>query len=183
VDVALVECYGKGTKLKVRITSDGYDSSLNMSFPKSVREDGARYSVPAQAISLKADGKSYIFSTAFSHRIVRIEEDDEDASPAQQEHEDEDEDEAPQKPTSKSNPESKAKGKVKTKAPVVDAESEDEDEDEDKKTTPARKESKGKAKGKSKGKGKGKGKVTLDEAVAEQGHKDDGPRMKRRKTT
>lgn len=176
MDVALVECYGKGTKLKVRITSDGYDSSLNMSFPKSVREEGARYSVPAQAISLKADGKSYIFSTAFSDRIVRIEEDDEDASPPQQEHEDEDE--APQKPISKSKPESKAKGKVKTKAPVVDAES----EDEDKKTTPARKESKTKAKDKGKEKGKEKGKVTPDEAVAEQGHKDDGPRMKRRKT-
>lgn len=176
MDVALVECYGKGTKLKVRITSDGYDSSLNMSFPKSVREEGARYSVPAQAISLKADGKSYIFFTAFSDRIVRVEEDDEDASPPQQEHEDEDE--APQKPISKSKPESKAKGKVKTKAPVVDAES----EDEDKKTTPARKESKTKAKAKGKEKGKEKGKVTPDEAVAEQGHKDDGPRMKRRKT-
>ncbi|MFW6357691.1 MAG: reverse transcriptase family protein [Chroococcales cyanobacterium] len=41
----IVECYKKGSKLKVRVVSPGYDPEWNVQFPRNMREDGKRYRV------------------------------------------------------------------------------------------------------------------------------------------
>jgi uncharacterized protein YjbI with pentapeptide repeats len=41
----IVECYKKGSQLKIRVVSSGYNPELNVRFPKDLREEGARYSV------------------------------------------------------------------------------------------------------------------------------------------
>jgi predicted DNA-binding WGR domain protein len=43
-DGIVVECYKEGSKLRVRVVSDGYES-WNVQFPKNIREAGARYVV------------------------------------------------------------------------------------------------------------------------------------------
>lgn len=35
----------KNNKLKIRVISEGYDSELNVRFPRDLREEGALYSV------------------------------------------------------------------------------------------------------------------------------------------
>jgi RNA-directed DNA polymerase len=41
----IVECYKKGSKLKVRVISPGYNSEWNVQFPKDLRQEGAHYRV------------------------------------------------------------------------------------------------------------------------------------------
>ena len=44
-DGVVVECYKKGSKLKIRVVSDGYKKDLNVQFPKKIRKEGMRYVV------------------------------------------------------------------------------------------------------------------------------------------
>jgi outer membrane protein assembly factor BamB len=44
-DAILVECYQDGSRLRVRVVSDGYEQGWNVQFPKEIREPGARYAV------------------------------------------------------------------------------------------------------------------------------------------
>ena len=41
----IVECYKKGSKLKVRVVSSGYNSDWNVQFPRDLRQEGKRYQV------------------------------------------------------------------------------------------------------------------------------------------
>lgn len=41
----IVECYKKGSKLKVRVISPGYNSDWNVQFPRDLRQEGKRYRV------------------------------------------------------------------------------------------------------------------------------------------
>ena len=43
-DGVVVECYKEGSKLRVRVITEGYQS-WNVQFPKNIREEGARYVV------------------------------------------------------------------------------------------------------------------------------------------
>lgn len=52
----IVECYKKGSQLKIRVISPGYDPELNVKFPRDLREEGARYSVE---ILEEVQGKYY----------------------------------------------------------------------------------------------------------------------------
>jgi hypothetical protein len=44
-DAVLVECYQDGSRLRVRVVSDGYEQGWHVQFPKEIREPGARYAV------------------------------------------------------------------------------------------------------------------------------------------
>ena len=50
-------CVREGGKLRVKVISDGYDSSKNVQFPRAIRAEGARYVV--EEISLSSDGSFY----------------------------------------------------------------------------------------------------------------------------
>jgi outer membrane protein assembly factor BamB len=49
----VVECYKKGTQLRVRAVSEGYDATWNVQFPKNIREDGVRYVVEELRVSAR----------------------------------------------------------------------------------------------------------------------------------
>lgn len=53
----LVKCERIGGKLRVRVISDGYDTNLNVQFPRSIREEGVTYVV--NEILPSADGSFY----------------------------------------------------------------------------------------------------------------------------
>ncbi len=53
----LVECVREGGKLRVRVLSDGYDTTLNVQFPRSIREEGVKYVI--DEIELSTDGTFY----------------------------------------------------------------------------------------------------------------------------
>lgn len=44
-DGVIVECFNDGGKLRMRVVSEGYNSDWAVQFPKTLREDGARYVV------------------------------------------------------------------------------------------------------------------------------------------
>lgn len=44
-DGIILECYKQGSKLKVRVISEGYNSSWNVQIPRNLMEEGARYRV------------------------------------------------------------------------------------------------------------------------------------------
>lgn len=52
-----VECFREGGKLRVRVLSDGFDSSLNVQFPRAIREEGVHYVV--DDLRLSNDGTFY----------------------------------------------------------------------------------------------------------------------------
>ncbi|PSF36306.1 hypothetical protein C7H19_13960 [Aphanothece hegewaldii CCALA 016] len=53
----LVKCERIGGKLRIRVISDGYDSDLNVQFPRSIREEGVTYVV--DEIIPSANGSFY----------------------------------------------------------------------------------------------------------------------------
>jgi Ca-activated chloride channel family protein len=50
-------CCREGGKLRMRVVSDGYDTTLNVQFPRALRAEGARYQV--EDLSLSQDGSFY----------------------------------------------------------------------------------------------------------------------------
>jgi Ca-activated chloride channel homolog len=58
----VVECVREGGKLRVRAASDGYNPAFNVQFPRSIRQEGARYVV--EALTPSSDGGFYRASGA-----------------------------------------------------------------------------------------------------------------------
>lgn len=50
-------CIREGGKLRVKVTSDSYDASKNIQFPRAIRAEGARYVV--EGLELSSDGSFY----------------------------------------------------------------------------------------------------------------------------
>ncbi len=57
-DGVLVQCVKDGSKLRARVVSDKFESTWNMRFPRSIREEGMLY--VAEDVITAPDGKSYI---------------------------------------------------------------------------------------------------------------------------
>lgn len=53
-DVVFLECVRAGGRLRVRILNASYHTDANCQFPRSIREEGRLYSVPASAVKLVA---------------------------------------------------------------------------------------------------------------------------------
>lgn len=52
-----LECFREGGKLRIRVLSDGYAASLNVQFPRDIRDDGVHYVV--DRLDISADGTFY----------------------------------------------------------------------------------------------------------------------------
>ncbi|MEH2245956.1 vWA domain-containing protein [Nostoc sp.] len=50
-------CVREGGKLRVKVISEGYDSTMNVQFPRAIRAEGARYVV--EGLELSSDGTFY----------------------------------------------------------------------------------------------------------------------------
>lgn len=51
MSLVYLECVKEGSKLRVRIISSGYNSFANCQFPRNIRAEGRKYSVPVEDIS------------------------------------------------------------------------------------------------------------------------------------
>jgi hypothetical protein len=56
-----LKCVKEGPKLRVKITSAGYFHDANCRFPRDIRVDGRRYSVPSSAISFSEGSAGKFF--------------------------------------------------------------------------------------------------------------------------
>ncbi|MBA2395139.1 MAG: WGR domain-containing protein [Ktedonobacteraceae bacterium] len=53
----ILECFRDGSRLRMRVTSAGYDATLRVQFPQNIREEHARYIV--DEVRLNTDGNFY----------------------------------------------------------------------------------------------------------------------------
>ena len=53
----VVECQREGGKLRVRVTSEGYNPEFNVQFPRNIRQEGVTYLV--DEVKLSTDGSFY----------------------------------------------------------------------------------------------------------------------------
>lgn len=53
----VLRCEKEGGKLRIRVSSDGYDKTMNVQFPRAIREEGATYVV--DTVTTSADGSYY----------------------------------------------------------------------------------------------------------------------------
>ncbi len=59
--VVELECVKRGSRLRVHITSPGYLNNANCQFPRAIRAEGRRYSVPSEDVSLTGTRGSYFY--------------------------------------------------------------------------------------------------------------------------
>ncbi|MFO0756162.1 MAG: VWA domain-containing protein [Byssovorax sp.] len=64
----VLKCEREGGKLRIRVTSDGYDANRNVQFPRAVREEGVSYVVDQVVPS--ADGSFYRVSGAIKRLVL-----------------------------------------------------------------------------------------------------------------
>ncbi len=66
-----LECVKENSKLRIKILSTGYYNNLNCQFPKNLRVEGQRYSVPSSSITLvKSRNKHFYRISSKSINIV-----------------------------------------------------------------------------------------------------------------
>ena len=75
----ILECQKQGSKLRIRIISPGYNNYANCRFPKAIREEGRRYSVPSHAISFN-EGSNMKFFYMIKPSLITILKPDEDVT-------------------------------------------------------------------------------------------------------
>jgi Zinc finger, C3HC4 type (RING finger) len=67
-------CVKEGGKLRVKITSPGYLNSANCQFPRKIRAEGKRYSVPSSGVSLKQGPRGKYYYKISASKILTHEE-------------------------------------------------------------------------------------------------------------
>ena len=69
MSVSLI-CIKEGNRLRVKITSIGYLQNANCQFPKDLRLEGRKYSVPIENVKLIATGGKWFYSIKKNITIV-----------------------------------------------------------------------------------------------------------------
>lgn len=67
-----VKCVKEGSKLRIRIISQGYNSSANCQFPRDIRENGAEYDVPANNVSFSENAQKKFFYRIKKDGIIKL---------------------------------------------------------------------------------------------------------------
>jgi len=65
-------CIKVGSKLKVRILTDGYIRNANCQFPRDIRVEGALYSVDSEFINLVTSRGRYFYSIKKKDKITTL---------------------------------------------------------------------------------------------------------------
>ena len=78
-----LQCIKERSKLRVRITSAGYNNNANCQFPKAIRVEGRRYKCPVNAITVAGGGPNGAgkFFYRISKNLVEIVSDEESKMP------------------------------------------------------------------------------------------------------
>jgi hypothetical protein len=66
-----LECKKIGSKLRVNITSPGYNNVANCQFPRAIRVEGRKYKVPPEAIKV-ARGSAGKFFYRISKNLIEV---------------------------------------------------------------------------------------------------------------
>jgi|SRR5208282_2546997 len=66
-------CVKEGGKLRIKITSRGYLNSANCQFPRKIRGEGKRYSVPSSGVTLKQGPRGKYYYRVNSFNITTLE--------------------------------------------------------------------------------------------------------------
>jgi hypothetical protein len=57
-----LECVKIGSRLRIRITSPGYHNNANCQFPRDIRQEGRRYSVPPNSVKFaRGPARKYFY--------------------------------------------------------------------------------------------------------------------------
>ena len=67
-----LKCVKEKSRLRVKITSNGYNNNANCQFPKAIRVDGQQYKVPSHAITVVQRGTDKFFYHVNKHYIEII---------------------------------------------------------------------------------------------------------------
>lgn len=63
-----LECIKEHSRLRVRITSPGYNNQANCQFPRDIRVVGRKFKVPSSAISVAgSEGKGFFYRVKRAH--------------------------------------------------------------------------------------------------------------------
>ena len=68
-----LRCVKEGGKLRVRITSPGYNSAANCQFPRNIRKEGCSYTVPVSSVKF-AELKGKFFYRINGKHVTQIQE-------------------------------------------------------------------------------------------------------------
>ena len=74
MDKVYLHCIKVGSKLRVRITSPAYKREANCQFPRAIRQQGIKWSVRPQDVTLIKRGSSYFYSIKVSNLVVESDE-------------------------------------------------------------------------------------------------------------
>lgn len=66
-----LQCNRQGSKLRVNITTPGYNNQANCQFPRAIRVEGRRYRVPSSSIKV-ASGRAGKFFYRISKNSIEI---------------------------------------------------------------------------------------------------------------
>jgi hypothetical protein len=67
-----LKCITESRKLRVRITTNGYNKEANCQFPRNIRAEGAVYRVPPHAISFSRMGPGRKFFYRVSKSFIEV---------------------------------------------------------------------------------------------------------------
>lgn len=70
------KCIKEGARLRVKVTSQGYNNQANCQFPRDIRKDGGIYSCPASDITLAKGGAGTYFYRV-KRTAIKVEDSDE----------------------------------------------------------------------------------------------------------
>jgi predicted DNA-binding antitoxin AbrB/MazE fold protein len=71
MDQVYLKCIKEGSKLRVKIISPGFHSEANCQFPKNIREEGRKYSVPLSSVSF-SEGPNHKFFYRINKSHIKI---------------------------------------------------------------------------------------------------------------
>ena len=79
-DIVVLVCVREAAKLRVKIASQGYPSA-NCQFPRHLRKEGSRYTVPAEAVKLINSGRRKAYYTVCTHDVSTLDDESSVVSP------------------------------------------------------------------------------------------------------
>jgi hypothetical protein len=71
-----VKCIKDGSKLRIRIISNGYNTNANCQFPRDIRRDGAEYEVPVENVSFSENAQKKFFYRIKKNGIIILDQSD-----------------------------------------------------------------------------------------------------------
>lgn len=60
-ELVFLKCIKQGSKLRIKVISNGYYHDANCQFPRALREEGRYYSVPKSNVRLSNTGATYFY--------------------------------------------------------------------------------------------------------------------------